>query len=98
MSDWRQVACPVPFCKAFVWGDTSLFVGQEPTGKNGNRLWRMSIANRYRYPTWEEIKNARYKFVPDEVTMAMLLPPKSEYVNIHENCFHLHEIEGERSL
>ena len=42
-----------------------------------------------------DIKTARYDLVPDSVTMAMLLPPRSEYVNIHNNCFHLHEIEGE---
>jgi hypothetical protein len=22
----------------------------------------------------------------------MILPPKSEYVNIHNNCFHLHQM------
>ena len=25
----------------------------------------------------------------------LVLPPKSQWVNIHNNCFHLHEIEGE---
>jgi hypothetical protein len=29
------------------------------------------------------------------VTMAMILPPKSEYVNIHNFCFHLHQIPNE---
>jgi hypothetical protein len=52
----------------------------------------MSIAHPLRYPTWDEIKEARYRFVPDNVTMAMLLPQRAEYVNIHHNCFHLHEI------
>lgn len=46
-----------------------------------------------RYPTWDEIKEARYKFCPDEVTMAMYLPPKSEYVNVHETTFHLWETQ-----
>jgi hypothetical protein len=31
--------------------------------------------------------------LPDDVTMAMLLPPSGEYVNIDEKCFHLYEIE-----
>ena len=53
--------------------------------------WHLSISHPHRYPTWEEIKRARYDLLPDAVTMAMLLPPKSEYVNVHSNCFHLHE-------
>jgi hypothetical protein len=27
--------------------------------------------------------------------VAMLLPPKDEYVNLHPNCFHLHQIPNE---
>jgi hypothetical protein len=45
-----------------------------------------------RYPTWEEIKEARYFFCPAKATMAMLLPPKDEYVNFHETAFHLWEV------
>jgi hypothetical protein len=56
------------------------------------RFWHISISCKSRYPSWDEIKKARYDLVPNEVTMAMFLPPKEEYINIHENCFHLHEI------
>jgi hypothetical protein len=45
-----------------------------------------------RYPTWEEIKEARYFFCPAASTMAMLLPPKGEYVNDHPTTFHLWEV------
>jgi hypothetical protein len=31
--------------------------------------------------------------LPDDVTIAMLLPPSGEYVNIDQKCFHLYEIE-----
>lgn len=54
--------------------------------------WHLSISHPDRYPTWDEIRDARYEFIPDEVTMAMLLPPKGEYVNLHPNCFHLWEV------
>lgn len=54
--------------------------------------WHLSIAGRHRYPTWDEIVLIRYRLVPDEVTMAMLLPSKSEWVNAHEYCFHLHQV------
>ena len=57
--------------------------------------WHLSISHRHRYPTWDEIKFARYEFLPGSKTIAMILPPTNEYVNLHQNCFHLHEIEGE---
>lgn len=47
-----------------------------------------------RYPSWDEIHDARYRFLPDKCTMALLLPPKAEYVNQMETCFHLWEIEA----
>lgn len=53
--------------------------------------WHISISCRDRNPTWEEQKKARYEFVPDEVYMVQILPPKSEYVNRHPFCFHWHE-------
>ena len=59
------------------------------------RRWHLSISHPARYPSWDEIKEARYALLPDDCTMAMLLPPKSQYVNIEETCFHLHEIERE---
>lgn len=59
------------------------------------RGWHLSISHPKRYPVWDEIRDARYDLLPDACTMAMLLPPKGEYVNLHPNCFHLHEIEPE---
>jgi len=48
-------------------------------------------AHPLRYPIWDAIKPVRYKCLPDHVTCGMLLPPKSEYINIHEHCFHLYK-------
>lgn len=48
-----------------------------------------------RLPTWEEIHDARYDLVPDDVTMAMILPPAVEYVNLHPTTMHLHQITGD---
>jgi hypothetical protein len=53
--------------------------------------WHLSISNPNRYPTWDEIKEARYKFLPDNIFMVMVLPPKKNYVSLHPNCFHLWE-------
>lgn len=83
-------------------GHLSVFVGREPTEyDNGDRrpLWHLSISHRRddltpgRYPTWDEIRDARDQFIPDEVTVALLLPPKAEYVNVHRTTFHLWEVD-----
>ena len=59
----------------------------------GNKLrWHMSISRSDRMPNYEEVRDARYALVPNNVTMVMMFPPKEEWVNIHERCFHLHEI------
>jgi hypothetical protein len=67
-------------------GECLVMVSYEPNG------WHLSISHQSRNPTWEEIRNARYELVPDNVTMAMLLPPKAEYVNVHKFCFHLYQL------
>jgi hypothetical protein len=58
---------------------------------HGN-LRHISISHPTRYPTWEEIKEARYQFFKDDEDAVMVLPRKTDgirYVNLHPNCFHL---------
>lgn len=55
-------------------------------------LWHLSVSHPSRYPTWDEIRDIRYALLPNDMTFGILLPPKEQYVNVHENCFHLHEI------
>ena len=54
----------------------------------------MSISLPNRYPTWDEIHAAWYELVPyaEKITGAILLPRKAEYVNLHPNCFHVHQL------
>lgn len=76
-------------------GHLTVFVGKEPDG------WHLSISHRTnhhpprpgRNPRWNEIKEARYLFCPLTITMAMLLPPPEEFVNLHATTFHLWEIQ-----
>jgi len=98
-SEWVRVpASPLtPGCDAWQRdvkdGHLTVFVGQEPAG------WHLSISHRTnsnpprpgRNPKWNEIKDARYRFTPADVSMCMILPPPDEYVNVHETTFHLHE-------
>jgi hypothetical protein len=56
-------------------------------------LWHMSISRSDRSPSYDEIKKARYMFLPNEITVAQLFPPKEEFVNLHPFCHHLWEIK-----
>ena len=58
--------------------------------------WHLSISTPKRYPTWDEVAKAWYELVPeaDGRTAAMILPPKADYINIHNYCFQVHEIGG----
>ena len=89
----------LPYCQAYRFNGCSVFCGVEPVTERGivRMRWHVSIAHPSRYPTWDEIKAARYELVPKNITMAMILPPPDEYVNLHGNCFHLHEIDGENA-
>ena len=65
------------------------------------RRWHLSISHQVldeqghgrpgRYPTWDEIKDARYRFTPSDIEMCMILPRPQDFVNVHETCFHLHQ-------
>jgi hypothetical protein len=82
--------------KAYVKGGLHIIIGQQVIGGHilggGKLRWHLSISHANRYPVWNEIRDARYALLPDDCTMAMLLPPRAQYVNLHPNCFHLHEI------
>ena len=79
--------------RCFAMGDCSIIVTRD-LGADGDPAagpWHLSIAHPSRYPTWDEIARARYTLLPDVPWMAMYLPPKSKYVNIHRCCFQLFE-------
>jgi hypothetical protein len=78
-----------PGSRAFTMGPCRIIVSQQKAG------WHLSVSRPDRLPTWEEVRDARYALIPDEATMALLLPPRSEYVNVHEYCLQMYEIPGE---
>lgn len=71
--------------RIFMMNGCHIIVANEPPG------WHLSISRHDRDPSWGEIATARYRLLPDVATMAMFLPPLSEYVNLHPFTFHLHE-------
>jgi len=81
------------YVRAYTIGECTVLVTKE-FGK-----WHLSIAHQghpKRYPTWDELAEVRYSVVPNDVTMAMLLPPLEQYVNIHEHCFQMIEVPDQR--
>jgi len=89
MSDWRYVG-PArmpgiePGTGVYEKGRLRALVAKRPR-------WHLSISHPWRDPTWHEIKEARYALIPNNVTVCMILPPREEYVNVHQYCYHLHE-------
>jgi hypothetical protein len=81
-----------PGARAYYYKEYTVIVGKSTQG------WHMSIAHPSRYPEWDLVADARYQFIPDDVHMAMLLPPSDQYVNAHPNCFHLWSVEDRRDL
>jgi len=82
-----------PLIRNYTMGRLLILVGFDPAVG-----WHLSISHPSRYPSWDEIKKARYELLPSDLTFGLILPPEGEYVNIHPFCFHLYEItaRGER--
>jgi hypothetical protein len=91
---WKELGTdPVTGCQMFVSGAFKVLVAGPGTAEyRQTNLWHLSISHPHRYPDWDTIADARYSLMPDEITVAMFLPPRAEYVNLHKNCFHLHEV------
>jgi hypothetical protein len=78
-----------PGSKAYRMGGCHIICSQQKAG------WHLTISRLDKLPSWEEVRDVRYQLIPDEATMAMLLPPRTEYVNVHPFCLQLYEIPGE---
>ena len=54
--------------------------------------WHLSISTKDALPSYKEMKIARYKYCPDDIYMAEIFPPSSEFVNLHPYTRHLWQI------
>ena len=55
--------------------------------------WHLSISTPDSSPSYKELKQARYKYLPSDITVAQLFPPVEEFVNLHPYCHHLWQIQ-----
>lgn len=68
-------------------------ISHEPHG--GSMRWHASLSRKDSLPSWGDIKDFRYSLLPLDLTFAQILPPPEDYVNLHQYCLHLWEIEGD---
>ena len=79
------------------WMKGNVRVLFSPNEQHLDGIWKhLSISLTHRYPTWDEILDARYTFFDENDDVVQILPPRSEYVNFHNNCFHLWSPVGKR--
>ncbi len=60
-------------------------------------LHHISISTANALPSYAEIKKVRYMFCPDDIYMAEIFPPSSEFVNLHPFTRHLYQIDIDKS-
>ena len=85
--------------RGFRMGPCNILLAREPAGARGEPLWHLTISTPSRHPTWDEIKTARYRLLPLDLTFGMLLPPPQVYVNMpaQDHVFQLWEITDPRT-
>jgi len=101
MSDYKRwpfednnpINIMVPGAERFKRGDLTVIVSTDHFDffNDGSSQYckHVSISHPDRYPTWDEIKHARDRFMDRNRTVYQVLPPENEYVDHHPNCFHL---------
>ena len=53
--------------------------------------WHLSASTNHPIDYYE-LKELRYKFLPNAMYFAQIFPPREQFVNVHENCYHLWQI------
>jgi hypothetical protein len=81
--------------KRYSMGGTNILVSREPVRADGALMWHLSISRPNRHPSWDDIKAARYRLLPLDLTFAIILPPPDQYTNVEaqDHVFHLWEVE-----
>lgn len=68
-----------------------LYKGKQIFINKEDGLWHFSVATKHPIGYYE-LKEMRYKFMPNGMQVAQIFPPREDFVNLHENCYHLFEL------
>lgn len=85
VEDYREDAYGVYSTGFFHYKGKQIFITVEMGA------WHLSVSSNHTLGYYE-LKDIRYRFMPNDMAVAQIFPPREEFVNIHENCFHLYEI------
>lgn len=55
--------------------------------------WHLSVSAKFPLG-YQQLKDIRYKFLPNDIQVAQIFPSREEFVNVHQNCWHLWEINN----
>lgn len=105
--EFKKLKRPIPMSFPFAIKDevrqdeygvysTGLFnyKGKNVLINNEDGLWHLSVSANHTLGYYE-LKEIRYKFMPNDMQVAQMFPPREEFVNLHQNCFHLWELKLE---
>lgn len=67
------------------------YKGKDIFINKANGLWHLSVSAKHTLGYYE-LKEIRYKFMPDKMQAAQIFPPREEFINMHKTCFHLYEL------
>lgn len=66
---------------------------------DGQRWLHVSCSFPDRLPSWDDLKMVKETFIGREALALQVLPPETEYVNLHPYCLHLWaRIDGVRPV
>jgi hypothetical protein len=57
--------------------------------QEGDDRWHMAISMRNRVPTWDEMKYAARKVLPQDLYYVLCFPPDRDWMSVHPHCLHL---------
>lgn len=60
--------------------------------KDKANMWQLVITGADFTPSYKEVIKARYKYLPDDIVMAQIFPPKNDFDLIPENAHYLTQI------
>jgi hypothetical protein len=71
----------------------SVLLGRERIAADDAR-WHISVAHAERLPAWADLVAIAHRLRPG-VCFVVGVPPRSWWLNVHENCLHLWELRDE---
>lgn len=69
--------------------DTLLVIWSGRIEKDGRRWIHASCSRPSRLPSWEDLREVKDTFIGRDRRALQILPPHTEYVNIHKHVLHL---------